>query len=101
MFVALNLEGPMMSSVYTWRNNEKVSEDLKVNVKIEREIISKAIEHLGLKGTLVAETSEDETAIIGKITYSQRNDELLGICGPKGDNHQCSHDVRVVLGEGD
>ena len=104
MFVALNLEGPMMSSVYTWRNNEKVSwsrEDLKVNIKIAREIISKAIEHLGLKGPLVAETSEDETAIIGKITYSQRNDELLGICGPKGDNHQCSHDVRVVLGEGD
>ena len=70
MFVALNLEGPMMSSVYTWHNNEKVSwsrEDLKVNIKIAREIILKAIKHLGLKGPLVAKTSEDETAIIGKM----------------------------------
>ena len=33
--------------------------------------------------------------------YSQRNDEFLGICGPKGEDHECSHHISVVLDDGE
>ena len=43
----------------------------------------------GLLSVLVL-TAEDETAIIGQVTYNEGKDEVLGFCGVNGDHHyQC------------
>ena len=45
--------------------------------------------------------AEDETAIIGQITYNEAKDELLGFCGVSGDQHQCLHAFSVLVGDGE
>ncbi len=104
MFVSMNLEGPMMSSIYNWRKLADVNwsrVDIKTNILIAHQILEKAIERSSLTGPLPAETSEDETYIIGRTVYDQKSDQLLGMCGLKGQNHQCSNQVSVVVGEGE
>ena len=34
------------------------------------------------------------------ITYYQETDTLQGMCGLKGDNHQCLEELEVLVGEG-
>ena len=41
----------------------------------------------GIENVLV-ETAEDETSIIKYLTYSQKNDFIIGSCGEKGPDHQ-------------
>ena len=44
---------------------------------------------------------EDETGIIGEVVYSQREDVLLGFCGPEGVGHQCEDHFVVEVQDGE
>lgn len=45
--------------------------------------------------------AEDETAIIGRVTYHQDTDELFGFCGVNGEHHACLDHFAVVVGDGE
>ena len=45
--------------------------------------------------------AEDETAIIGHVTYHQNTDELFGFCGVNGQQHACLDHFAVVVGDGE
>ena len=44
---------------------------------------------------------EDETTIIGQVTYNEAKDELLVFCGVSGDQHQCLHAFSVLVSDGE
>ena len=55
----------------------------------------------GLLSVLVL-AAEDETAIIGQVTYNEGKDEVLGFCGVNGDHHyQCLDSFCVPVGDGE
>ena len=55
----------------------------------------------GKVGPVPVLEAEDETGIIGQISYNQRTDELLGFCGVKGTEHKCLDYFTVSVGEGE
>ena len=66
---------------------------------IYSESIAKQFKNSGSLVPVLA--AEDETAIISKVMYSQKKDELLGFCGVKGPNHQCLDHFTIKVGEGE
>ena len=101
-FVALNLHGPEVHSLYRWRKNESLhlSEGIaEANFVKIVDIYKNIMSSLGLSKVPV-QISEDETAIIRKITYDQANDTLVGFCGSSVDN-QCEENFLVRVGEGE
>ena len=52
----------------------------------------------GIKNVLV-EQAEDETAIMKYFTYDQRQDIMVGSCGPKGADHVCQDSFVYKVGE--
>ena len=46
------------------------------------------------------EACEDETAIVRNVTYCQESEELMGVCGVKGDDHQFLDNFSVEIEEG-
>ena len=105
-FVASNLFGPEIHSLYRWRNRDRTTLEGGINradmsniAVIYRESIAKQFKN---KASLVPVlAAEDETAVISKVTYSQEKDELLGFCGIKGANHQCLDQFTVRVGDGE
>lgn len=55
--------------------------------------------NLGIKHVPVL-AAEDETAILGQISYGESSDELLGFCGVGGADHKCLDSFTVVVGNG-
>ena len=45
--------------------------------------------------------AEDETAIIGQVTYHQDRDELLGFCGVNGQHHACLDHFPLKVEDGE
>ena len=105
-FVASNLFGPEIHSLYRWRNRDRTTLEGGINradmsniAVIYRESIAKQFKN---KASLVPVlAAEDETAVISKVTYSQEKDELLGFCGIKGANHQCLDQFTVRVRDGE
>ena len=105
-FVASNLFGPEIHSLYRWRKRDSITLEGGINhadmskiAVIYRESISKQLKN---KGSLVPVlAAEDETAVISKIMYSQEKDELMGFCGVKGPDHQCLDHFTVKVGDGE
>ena len=55
----------------------------------------------GLLSVLVL-AAEDETAIIGQVTYNEAKDEVLGFRGVNGDHHyHCLDSFCVPVGDGE
>ena len=105
-FVATNLFGPEIHSVYRWRNRDCTTLEGGINrgdmskiAVIYSESIAKQFKNRGSLVPVLA--AEDETAIISKVMYSQKKDELLGFCGVKGLNHQCLDHFTIKVGEGE
>ena len=102
-FVAMNMLGPEVHSMYRWRkqkNLELVDGIAEENfVKIAM-IYKDALRSLNINVALV-QLSEDETAIIKKVTYNQRDDTLVGFCGKSGDAHQCMTNCVIKVGDGE
>ena len=105
-FVASNLFGPEIHSLYRWRNRDRTTLEGGINhadmskiAVIYSESIAKQFKN---KSSLVPVlAAEDETAVISKVIYSQEKDELLGFCGIKGPNHQCLDHFTVKVGDGE
>ena len=82
-FVATNLFGPEIHSLYRWRNRDCTTLEGGINrgdmskiALIYSESIAKQFKNSGSLVPVLA--AEDETAIISKVMYSQKKDELLG-----------------------
>ena len=102
-FVAINLCGPEIHSMYHWRKQHLVNLDgglEESNFKVLGKVYSEAMRNLNIKHVPVL-AAEDETAILGQISYSEGNDELLGFCGVSGADHKCLDLFTVVIGDGE
>lgn len=99
-YFSINFGGPNIHSVYEWRQKNKLtltgtlSEDNFISLK---EIYAGLTEKTG---QVPVERSEDETAIISKITYHEDTDMLRGFCGVNGENHQCVDNFEIKVGNG-
>ena len=108
-FVASNVFGPEIHSLYRWRNCDRVTLEGSINrvdmskiAVIYSESIAKQLKNKGSRGSLVPVlAAEDETEIISKIMYNQEKDKLLAFCGVKGPNHQCLDHFTVKVGDGE
>ena len=101
-FVAFNLLGPEIHTLYRWRKKKDI--DLEEGIVEENFVkIAKIYEEaltLSL-GKVPVQLSEDGTAIIRKVCYDQKNDTLVGFCGDAGDNHVCKENCLIVVGDGE
>ena len=85
-FVAMNLAGPEIHSVFRWRKSgarymqKGLSKENFVNVSCLYGNVSEKVPVL---------LSEDETAIVGSVQYVAERDVLTGFCGEAGPFHQC------------
>ena len=90
-------------STYRWRNQHRVDISGGIqenNFKKLGPLYKEAMANI--KSTAVPVlAAEDETAIIGHVTYHQNTDELLGFCGVNGQHHACVDHFTVVVGEGE
>ncbi|CAC5424209.1 unnamed protein product [Mytilus coruscus] len=100
-FIALNLDGPDVHSVYRWRKHELTRLDdciQEKNFKILGEIyLNYESENVPQIPVLVA---EDETAIVDENRYHQDFGSLLGFCGVNGNEHKCLDSFLVQVGAG-
>ena len=102
-FVAINLGAPEIHSIYCWRNQHHTELDggiKETNFK-QLSVLYKEATARGKVGPVPALAAEDETGIIGQISYNQRTDEPLGFCGVKGTEHKCLDYFTVSVGEGE
>ena len=102
-FVALNLGGPEIHSIYQWRNQHRIvfaGGIEEVNFKKLASIYKEAMARITPTSVPVL-AAKDETGIIGQIVYNQASDELLGFCGVKGLEHKCLDYFTVVVGNGE
>lgn len=102
-FVALNFCGPEVHSIYRWHNQHRVHLEggiKKTNFEALRDVYKQIMEKLGLSSVPVL-AAEDETAIIGQVSYSEATDELLGFCGIAGPDHECLEYFTITVGEGE
>ena len=103
-FIAANLYGPEVHSIYRWRKKSSYHLDDGLsahNFRIFQTIYISSMDAAGLKhGSLITETAEDETATIKRFSYDELDDVILNSCGLICENHTCSSNV-VVLPVGD
>lgn len=102
-FVAMNICGPEVHSIYRWRNLHRL--ELEGGIQASkfqklRDIYIEAMKRVDLR-TIPVFAAEDETAIMAQVTYNEAKDELLGFCGVDGDGHQCLDHFTVNVGEGE
>lgn len=105
-FVASNLFGPEIHSLYGWHNRDHTTlegginrADMSKTAVFYKESIAKQFKN---KTSLVLVlAAKDETAVISKVTYSPEKFELLGFCGIKGANHQCLDQFKFTVKVGD
>ena len=102
-FVAINLGGPEIHSIYRWRNQHRVDISGGIqesNLKKLGPLYKEAMANITSSSVPVL-AAEDETAIIGHVTYHQDRDELLGFCGVNGQHHACLDHFAVKVGDGE
>ena len=83
--------GPEVHSISLWHNQNRVDLSGGIqegNFKKLGSVYENIMKIRGLSSVPVM-AAEDETAIIGQVTYNEAKDELLGFCGVSGDQHQC------------
>ena len=97
------LGGPEIHSIHRWRNQHRTELDggiKKTNVK-QLSVLYKEAMTRGKVGPVPVLAAEDETNIIGQISYNQRTDELLGFCGVKGTEYKCLDYFTVSVRDGE
>ena len=101
-FVALTCLG-LKSTLCTTGESRKIliwEGIVKENfIKIAR-IYAEALNTLSL-GKVPVQLSEDETAIVRRVCYDQKNDTLVGFYGLAGDNHVCKENCAIVIEDGE
>ena len=102
-FIAANLYGPEVHSIYRWRKQHSITLYDGINIenfKMAANIYSHSMKNAKLTQVPV-ELSEDETVIIKKITYDEKTDSFIGFCGIEEDNHQCMTNIAIKVGDGE
>ena len=102
-FVTTNLGGPEIHSIYRWRNQHRIDISggiQETNFKKLGPLYKEAMANVKSSSVPVL-AAEDETAIIGRVTYHQDTDELFGFCGVNGQQHACLDHFAVVVGDGE
>lgn len=101
-FVSMNLFGPELHSVYRWRteNSIHLEPGLCEENFVKLNKIYTACQNAKSLPRVPVLFAEDETAIISSIEYSQTEDALLGFCGENADDHQCTDNCIVTVGNG-
>ena len=102
-FVAINLGGPEIHSIYRWRNQHRVDISGGIqesNLKKLGPLYKEAMANITSSSVPVL-AAEDETAIIGHVTYHQDRDELVGFCGVNGQHHACLDHFAVKVEDGE
>ena len=104
-FVAINMKGPKLNSIYKWRKLKSVSfkpgldkDNFQQYAKIVKVLME--IHELPPSPVLAA---EDETAIVRIVQYHQDRDELFGFRGEKTANnteHRCLQAFHIRVGNG-
>lgn len=100
--VATNLGGPKIHSIYRWRNQHRVDMSggiQETNFKKLGPLYKEAMANVKSSSVPLL-AAEDETAIIGRVTYHQDTDELFGFCGVNEKQHTCLDHFAVVVGDG-
>ena len=100
-FIKINLGGPEIHSIYRWHNQHHTELDggiKETNFK-QFSVLYKEAMARGKVAPAPLLAAEDETGIIGQISYNQRTDELRGFCGVKGTEHKCLDYFTVSVGE--
>ena len=102
-FVALNIGGPEIHSIFRWRTENTKPYEANLNESNFAYIRSmimqiKAKKNIPCVPVLLA---EDETAIVRTVHYSADRDILLGFCGPDRPGHQCQDDCFIPVGDGE
>ena len=72
-FVAMNICGPEVNYIYTWRNQHRLELEGGIqanNFKKLRDIYIEAIKKVNLS-TIPVLAAEDETAIMAQVTYNE------------------------------
>ena len=99
-FVAMNIGGPGLDTVYHWRRQNRV--DLKPGPCVENMLqiagIYRSIMEKQNIGRVPVLFAEDETAIKAVIEYDQKEDTLVGFCGTTVEPHSCMQSVKIVVG---
>ena len=99
-FVAMNLAGPEIHSVYRWRKAQ--SKPLSAGLSVDNfNAIAPLYSALSDMLQVPVLFAEDETAIIGTVQYVAENDTLSGFCGEISPYHQCADHVEVHVGPGE
>ena len=102
-FVALNLNGPEVHSIYRWRKEKDVQ--LSVGLSLHNfQTVSKIYKDIMAKHEIPKVPvllAEDETAIIGRLDYCAKQDLLLGSCGYEALDHKCVDNFTIEVGEGE
>ena len=102
-FIVMNLFGPEVHSMWRWRKeNLTVLLDgmAEQNFKQIGNIYREAMEKLKI-GKVPVQLSEDETAIVKRVVYDEKSDQLIGFCGVEEDGHKCIADFVVDIGDGE
>ena len=102
-FGAINLGGPEIHSIYWWHNQHRVdiSEGIQEsNFKKLGPLYKEAMANITSSSVPVL-AGEDETAIIGHVTYHRDRDELLGFCGVSGQHHACLDHFALKVEDGE
>lgn len=73
---------------------------MQSNFKILGTLYKDAMSNVQVKNVPVL-ASEDETAAISQVSYSEATDELLGFCGVDGADHKSLDKFTVVVGNGE
>ena len=93
-----------MHSIYRWHSQHRVALNGGIPLKNFKKlacVYENVMKIHGLLSVLVL-AAEDETAIIGQVTYNEGKDEVLGFCGVNGDHHyQCLDSFCVPVGDGE
>lgn len=102
-FVAINLGGPEIHSIYWWHNQHHVDISGGIRERNFKKLVPLSKEAMAniSSSSVPVLAAEDETAIIGHVTYYQDQDELLGFCGVNGQHHTCLDHFAVKVEDGE
>ena len=97
-FVAMNLAGPEIHSIFRWWHSE--SKSVKSGLSVENFQMVSSIYEAIKTDACSSSLAEDETAIVGAVQYLPEKDVTTCFCGEAGPHHQCSLNAEVVVGNG-
>ena len=102
-FMSINMGGPEIHSIYRWRKELSLSLNCGIHTQNSAQMVDFYRKAMVSGCRVPILLAEDETAIIPRIDYDEKNDQLLGFCGEvasQSSPHKCKDAVLINVGEG-